>query len=245
MKSLLLTATLATGLVLVGSTSASAQNTENVTGGAELMSHIGKVRKPVFSEVRFTCWDGGEASIEAKLSNPNSTEQVYMVGIPFENLDLSYAVNLAPHGSEDVAFGPVPPNNTFPLQAQNAAGDVVALVRVHVKCAVSTPTATPTGTPTATPTGRPTATPTGTPTVSPSKTPTASPTTGTPTATTPAPSTPVALPTAVDAGLSGPIAPDDSNHSRTIVGAGLLAVSGIMIGLGLILVRRRHGLHQH
>jgi hypothetical protein len=58
------------------------------------------------------------------------------------------------------------------------------------------------------------------------------------------PSTPVAVPTAVEAGLRGPVAPDDSNHDRTIVGAGLLAAVGILIGLGSLLVRRRRGLHQ-
>jgi hypothetical protein len=233
----LLTATLATGLLLVGSGSASALSTENVTGSTELKSHTSKVRKPVFSEVRFSCGDGdGDAGVEAKLSNPNSTEQIYMVGIPFGDLDLSYVVTLAAHGSEVVGFH-VPPNNTYPLQAQNADGDVVALVRVRVRCAVTPPTSTPTGTPT----GTPTASPSETPTTSPSGTPTGSPTTGTPTATTSVPSTPVVVPTAVEAGLSGPVAPEDS--SRTIVGAGLLAAVGI--GLGLLLVHRRRGLHQH
>jgi hypothetical protein len=224
----LLTATFATGLLLVGSASASAVSTENLSGSAELIT---KVRNPVFSEVRFTCGDG-DASIEAKLTNPNSTEQIYMVGIPFGDLDLSYVVTLAAHGSEVVGF-PVPPNNTYPLQAQNADGDVVALVRVRVRCAVNPPTSTPTGTPTGTPTS--------TPTASPSQSPTESPTTGTPTATTPVPSTPVAVPTAVEAGVSGPVAPDD--HGRTIVGAGVLAAVGIIIGL--LRVHRRRGLHQH
>jgi hypothetical protein len=71
--------------------------------------------------------------------------------------------------------------------------------------------------------------------------PSETPTTGTPTAE---PSTPVVVPTAVDAGLRGPVAPDDSNHGRTIVGAGLLAAVAILIGLGTVVVRRRRGLHQ-
>jgi hypothetical protein len=58
------------------------------------------------------------------------------------------------------------------------------------------------------------------------------------------PSTPVGVPTAVEAGLAGPVAQDDSSHGRSIVGAGLLAAGGIMIGIGAFLVVRRRGLHQ-
>jgi hypothetical protein len=48
----------------------------------------------------------------------------------------------------------------------------------------------------------------------------------------------------VEAGLAGPVAQHDSNHGGSIVGAGLLAVGGIMIGLGAFLALRRRGLHQ-
>jgi hypothetical protein len=236
----LLTATLATGLLLVGSTSASAQNTEHATGSTDLKSYTTTIRKPVFSDVRVTCNDeGGGGGVAAKLSNPNKTVQDYMVGIHAGDIYYDYVVTVAAHGAESVEF-PAPLNDTYVLQAQNAAGDVVAHIRVRVQCDATPPTSTPTGTPT----GTPTASPTGTPTASPSETPTTSPTTGTSSATTAVPSTPVAVPTAVDAGLAGPVAQDDSDHGRTIVGAGLLAAVGIMIGLGLLLVRRRRGLHQ-
>jgi hypothetical protein len=220
----LLTATLAAGLLAMGSTSASALSTEAA------------VKSPAFSDARVTCHDWG-ADVVAKLSNPGKTLQHYMVGIHAGDVVYNYVVTVAAGGTGSVEFGGLP-NNTYQLQAQNAVADVVARARVRVQCDVK-PTPTPTATPTAT------ASPSQTPTASPSKTPTASPsetpTTGTPTAE---PSTPVAVPTAVDAGLRGPVAPDDSNQDRTIVGAGLLAAVAILIGLGTLVVRRRRGLHQ-
>lgn len=227
---ILSTATLAAGLLLMGSTSASAQNTEHasaqlVTGSTDLKSHTTTVRKPVFSEPRSTCGDDG-AFVVAKLSNPNATVQEYMVGIHAGDIYDDYVVTVAAHGAESVEFGGLP-NNTYRLQAQNPAGDIVAQTQVRVRCDVKPPTSTPTETPT------------GTPTASPSETPT----TGTSSATTAGPSTPVAVPTAVDAGLLGPVAQDDSNHGRMIVGAVLLAALGVMIGLASLLLRRRRGLH--
>lgn len=231
----LLTATLVTGLLLLGSTSASAQL---VAGSTDLTSQISKVRPPVYSNLRVKCHDLG-ADVLAKLRNTNPTEQIYMVGFHAGDVYANYVVNLAPHGSEDVAFW-AETNDTYELQAQNADGDVVTLVRVRVKCAFKPPTPTPTTPPTGTPTTPPTVTPpTGTPTAPPSGTPTAPPS-ETPTA---APSTPVAVPTAVEAGLPGSVAQDDSNRGWTIAGTGLLAVA-IMIGLASLLVRRRRGLHQ-
>ncbi|TDO46756.1 hypothetical protein EV643_110139 [Kribbella sp. VKM Ac-2527] len=247
----LLTATLATGLLLVGSTSASAQNTgpapaQLSTGSTDLKRHATTVRPPVLSKARVTCGDVG-AGVVAKLRNPNTTVQHYMVGAGDDN----YVVTVAAHGTELVEFGCLP-NGTYMLRVQNADGDFVAQTRVRVQCdatpptgtPTATPTGTPTGTPTATPTGTPTGTPTSTPTASPSETPTTSPTTGTSSATTAVPSTPVGVPTAVEAGLPGPAAQDDSNHRRTIVAAGLLAAVAIMIGLASLLIRRRRGLHQ-
>ncbi|WP_328324471.1 hypothetical protein OHA70_33395 [Kribbella sp. NBC_00382] len=210
----LLTATLVTGLLLWGSASASAQP---VAGSTDLTSQTSKVRPPVYSNVRVKCHDLG-ADVLAKLRNTNPTEQIYMVGFHAGDVHANYVVNLAPHGSEDVAFW-AETNDTYELQAQNVDGDVVALFRVRVKCAFKPPT------------GTPTAPPSGTSTAPPSETPTA------------VPSTPVAVPTAVEAGLPGPVAQDDSSHGWTIAGSGLLAVA-IMIGLASLLVRRRRGLHQ-
>jgi hypothetical protein len=221
-RGLLAATTLATGLLLFGSTAASAQSTD-------IKSHATTVRPPVFDKPRITCHDGG-AGLESNLRNPNATPQEYMVGVTAGDVHWDYVVQLAPHGSELVGF-PDLPNGTYVLQAQNVDGDFVATVRGRVRCDVTPPT------------GTPTATPTGTPTASPSETPTTVPT-NTPSAPTTVPSTPVDVPTAVDAGLPGPVAQDDSIHGGTIVGAGLLAV-GIMIGLVSFLVRRRRGLHQH
>jgi hypothetical protein len=224
----LLTATLTTGLFLVGSMPASAQYTA-------------KVLPPVLSNIRITCHDEG-AGVSAKLSNPNATQQDYMVAIHASDVHYDYVAQPPAHGFEIIGFGDLP-DRTYSLRVQNAVGDFVAQSDVRVKCRATpptgTPSATPTRTPTATPTGTPSATPTGTPTASPTRTPTTGPS-STPTAV---PTTPVAVPTAVDAGLAGPTAPDD-NHGRTIVGAGLLAAVGIIIGLGSLLVRRRRGLQQ-
>jgi hypothetical protein len=214
-RGLLAATTLATGLLLFGSTAASA--------------HTTTVVPPVFDKPRITCHDGG-AELASKLRNPNATLQEYMVGITAGDVQENYVVQVTAHGAELVVFADLP-NGTYLLQAQNPAGDVVATARGRVQCDV-------------TPTGTPSATPTGTPTATPSETPTTSPTSGTSSATTAVPSTPVAVPTAVDAGLPGPVAQDDSIHGGTIVGAGLLAV-GIVIGLVSFLVRRRRGLHQH
>ena len=231
----LLTATLATGLLLAGSTSASAQNTGHapaqvVTGSTDLERHTTTVLPPVFGKPRITCHDGG-AGLESKLRNPNATPQEYMVGVTAGDVHEDYVVQVAPHGAELVGFGDLP-NGTYVLQAQNVAGDFVATVRGRVQCDVTPPTGTPAATPT----------PTATPTASPSETPTTSPTSGTSSTTTAVPSTPVDVPTAVDAGLPGPVAQDDSINGGTIVGAALLA-AGIMIGLASFLVRRRRGLH--
>jgi hypothetical protein len=231
----LLTATLATGLLLVGSTSASAQNTEPaptplVTGNTDPQSHTTTVRPPVLSKTRFTCHDEGANSV-TKLRNPNEMTLDYMVSLSGGDFAESYVVTPTAHSVVLIEFGLIP-NGTFSLWVQDADGDLVAQTRVRVQCTVTPPT----GTPTEAPTGRPTA--------PPSETPTASPTTSTSSATTAVPSMPAAVPTAVEAGLPGPVAQDDSNHGRTIVGAGLLATAGIMIGLGSLLVRRRRGLHQ-
>ena len=217
------TATLATGLLLVGSTSASAQNTEYAP--AQLVTDTTTVLPPVFGKARFTCHDEG-ANVTAQLRNPNATVEYYMVGISAGDIHYDYVVTLAARGAELVEFGGLP-NGTYLLQVQNAAGAFDAQSRVRVRCNVTPPTGTPTGTPTA----------------SPSQTPTTTPTTGTSSQTTTAPTTPVRVPTAVDAGLPGPAAQDDSNHDRTIVGAGLLAAVAIIIGLAALLVRRRRGLH--
>ena len=220
------TATLATGLLLLGSTSASAQNTEHapaqlVAGSTDTTT----VLPPVLGKARFTCHDEG-ANVTARLRNPNATVQHYMVGITAGDIHYDYVVSPAARGAELVEFGGLP-NGTYLLQVQNAAGAFDAQTRVRVQCDVTPPTGTPTGTPTG----------------PPSKTPTAAPTTGMSSPTTTAPTTPMAVPTAVDAGLPGPVAQDDSNHDRTIVGVGLLVALGILIGLVSLLVRRRRGLH--
>jgi hypothetical protein len=213
---LLLTALLATGLLLMGSTAASA--------------HTTKFRPPTFDKARFTCQEGG-AVVVTKLRNPNAVVQEYMVGITAGDIHYDYVVTVAAHGVGPVEFGGLP-NGKYLLQVQGETGDFIASTGVHVQCDVKPPTTTPT------------VSPTGTPTVSPSETPSTSPTTGTSSATTMAPSTPVAVPTAVEAGLRGPAAQDDSSPGWTIVGAGLLAAGGMMIGLVSLVARRRRGLHQ-
>jgi hypothetical protein len=235
----LLTATLATGLLLVGSTSASAQTTEHapaqhVIGHTDLKRSTATVRPPVLSKARFTCHDEGAFAF-ATLHNPNTTVQEYMVGITAGDIHYDYVVTVAAHGAEPVEFGGLP-NGRYLLRVQSVVGDFVAHTRVRVQCNVTPPTGTPRGTPT----GTPTAPPSETPRTSPS-----TPTTATSSATTAVPSTPVAVPTAVEAGLPGTVAHDDSDHGRTIFGVGLLATAvGIMIGLGALLVRRRRGLQQ-
>lgn len=220
----LLTATLATGLLIVGSTSASADTTTD--------------RPPVLSNARFTCSDEGPgAGAVAKLHNPNKVTMQYMVTLQGGDYAESYVVSPAAHSVVPVEFACVP-NGTFVLSVQGTDGDVVAETRIDVQCNVK---------PTETPTGTPTGTPTSTPTTPPSETPSTSPTTppsGTSSATTAVPSTSVPVPTAVNAGIPGSDVQDVSNHGRTIIGAGLLAAVGLMIALGSRLVRRRRGLHQ-
>ncbi|QNE17350.1 hypothetical protein F1D05_04720 [Kribbella qitaiheensis] len=226
-----ISATLATGLLVAGSTFASAQT----------------LKPPYYGEARANCSANPEigVGVTAKLHNPNAITDSYMVGAHAGNIYVNYVVTVPGHGVEPVDFAGLVNNNTYDLQAQNAAGDVVARARVRVYCAVTSPTPTPTATPTHTPTATPTGSPTVTPTDTPSGTPTGSPTTSTPSASTPAPSTPVAVPTAVDAGLPGTVS-QDSDHDRTMVVAALLVGGGITFGLGLLLLvlRRRLGQHQ-
>ncbi|MGW1343425.1 hypothetical protein ACWCOV_20420 [Kribbella sp. NPDC002412] len=196
-RGLLTATTLVTGLLLLGSTPASAQNTE---------------LPPVLGKARFTCQDEGATAV-AKLRNPNSTLQEYMVGITAGDIHYDYVVRVAARGAELVEFGGLS-NGTYLLQVRNAVGDFVAQSRIRVQCDGTPPTGTPTATPTAT--------------APPSDTPTTVPTTGTASAE---PSTPVDVPTAVAAGLPGPGTEDASDHGWTIVGAGLLATIGIMIGV--------------
>jgi hypothetical protein len=228
----LLTATLATGLLLVGSTSASAQNTEltptptpPVAGSTDPQHHTTTVRPPALGKARVTCYDEG-ANFVTKLRNPNTMTMDYMVSLLGGDYAESYVVTPTARSVVPVEFGGLA-NGTYSFWVQNADGDMVAQTQVHVQCGNKPPTSTPTKTPT------------GTPTAPPSETPT----TGTSSATTAAPSTPAGVPTAVNAGLPGPVAQDDSNHGRTIVGAGLLA-AGIIFGLGSLLALRRRGQHR-
>ena len=153
------TATLATGLLLVGSTSASAQNTEHAP--AQLVAgstDTATVLPPVLGKARFTCHDEG-ANVTARLRNPNATVQHYMVGITAGDIHYDYVVSPAARGAELVEFGGLP-NGTYLLQVQNAAGVFDAQTRVRVQCDVTPPTGTPTGTPTGPPSKTPTAVPT-------------------------------------------------------------------------------------
>jgi len=51
------------------------------------------------------------------------------------------------------------------------------------------------------------------------------------------------VPTAVDAGLASTSGDDESPGGSTILGAGLLAAGGVMIGSGAFLALRRRGMH--
>lgn len=144
----LLTATLATGLLLLGSASASAQNTEHVpaqlvTGSTDLKRHTTTVRPPVLSKARVTCREEG-ALVVAKLRNPNTTVQEYMVAITGGDIHYDYVVTVAAHRAEVVEFGGLP-NGTYLLRVQNAVGDFVAQTRIRVRCKVTPPALPPQG----------------------------------------------------------------------------------------------------
>ncbi|WP_432936913.1 hypothetical protein ACQPXM_23980 [Kribbella sp. CA-253562] len=130
----LLTASVGTGLFLVGSTPASAQE-------------AAPVRPPVLSNVRVACHES-EAGVLAKLRNPNSTEQEYMVAISGGDVHYDYVVRPPAHGSERIGFGGLP-DRTYSLRVQNAVGDFVAQTEVRVRCHATPPTGTPSATPTA------------------------------------------------------------------------------------------------
>jgi hypothetical protein len=143
-RGLLTATTLVTGLLLLGSTAASAQTIE----------------PPVLGKARITCHDeGGE--VVAKLRNPNATVQHYMVAITGGDIHYDYVVSPAAHGAELIEFGGLP-DGTYLLRVQNADGDFVANTRVPVQCDATPPTSTPTATPTETPTAPPSETPTST-----------------------------------------------------------------------------------
>ena len=144
-RGLLTAATLGTGLLLLGSTSASAQTIE----------------PPVLGKARITCHDEGGAVV-AKLRNPNATLQHYMVAITGGEVHYDYVVSPAARGAELIEFGGLP-NGTYLLRVQNADGDFVATTRVPVQCDVTPPTAPPSETPTTVPATGPSSTTTAVP----------------------------------------------------------------------------------
>jgi outer membrane biosynthesis protein TonB len=105
-----------------------------------------------------------------------------------------------------------------------------------------TPSESPSETPSDTPSESPSVTPSDTPSESPSETPSETPTvspTHSPSESTP----PVAVPTEVDAGLSGTANKSAITSTQGIWGGVLLAFGGILLVAGLLKSRQRRGHH--
>jgi hypothetical protein len=135
-------ATLATGLLLVGSTPASAQKTEPasaklVIGSTDVNSHTGTVRPPVLLRPRFTCHDSG-AIVVVKLRNPNKTVLFFEVRLPGGEVSEALPVMLPARGFNSVEFHGIP-NGRYLIELLNDAGDFVAETQVRVRCKVKPP----------------------------------------------------------------------------------------------------------
>ncbi|NIK54328.1 hypothetical protein [Kribbella shirazensis] len=133
----LLTATLATGLLLVGSAPASAQKAESasaqlVADGTDLRGRGNSVRPPVLVRPRVRCHDSG-AVVVVKLRNPSRVILFFEVRLSGGSVAEALPVMLAARGVETVEFHGIP-NGRYRVDVMNDRGDFVTDTRVRVRC---------------------------------------------------------------------------------------------------------------
>jgi len=131
-------ATLVTGLLVVGSSAASAQRTEPASArlvvGTGVNSHTGAVRPPVLFRPRFTCHDSG-AIVVVKLRNPNKTVLFFEVRLSGGEVSEALPVMLPARRFDSVEFHGIP-NGRYLIEVLNDTGDFVAQTQVRVRCTV-------------------------------------------------------------------------------------------------------------
>jgi hypothetical protein len=134
-------ATLVTGLLVVGSSAASAQRTEPASArlvvGTGVNSHTGAVRPPVLFRPRFTCHDSG-AIVVVKLRNPNKTVLFFEVRLSGGEVSEALPVMLPARRFDSVEFHGIP-NGRYLIEVLNDTGDFVAQTQVRVRCTVQPP----------------------------------------------------------------------------------------------------------
>ena len=138
----LLTGALATGLLLVGNTSASAHNTEQapaqlVASSTGLERPTVTIRRPILFRPRVTCHESG-ALVEVKLRNPTKTLRFVEIRLSGGAYAEALPMELPAHRADSVEFHGVP-NGRYLVEVLNDLGDSVTQTQFRVRCKVGPP----------------------------------------------------------------------------------------------------------
>jgi hypothetical protein len=131
----LLTASLASVLLLAGTASASAQKTEQAP--VQLVTSSTNVKSPVLFRPRARCSDEG-AVVTVKLRNPTKTVRFFEVRLSGGAVAEALPVMLTARGVDSVEFHGIP-DGRYLVVVLNDLGDYVADTRIRVRCKVKPP----------------------------------------------------------------------------------------------------------
>jgi hypothetical protein len=119
-----------TGVVLLGTTPASAQTSEHVSA----KSSTTRARPPVLKKPQFTCHESG-AIVVVKLRNRSRTVLYFEVRLSAGDYQEAQPMMLLPRGVDSVEFHGVP-NGRYVTEVLNDGGDHVTQTRFQVRCKV-------------------------------------------------------------------------------------------------------------
>jgi hypothetical protein len=125
---LAVSALMAAGVVLVGSTPASAHKSEHVVVSAATTT----VRPPALRRPQITCGAEG-AEVVVKLRNRSRTSLFFEVRLSVSDYQEALPIGLSPRGVDSVVFSGVP-NGRSLIEVLNDQGVYVAHLRFKVKC---------------------------------------------------------------------------------------------------------------
>jgi hypothetical protein len=130
---------LAAGLLLVGTTPASAQKTGQTA--AQPVTSTTTVRPPILYRPRVTCSDSS-AVVVVKLRNSSKAVRFFEVRLSGGEYAEALPVMLTPRGVDSVEFHGVP-NGRYLVEVLNDLGDYVAETRLRVRCEIEAPAIPP------------------------------------------------------------------------------------------------------
>jgi hypothetical protein len=119
---------MATGVVLSGSTPASAHKAEHVSVTSAVTP-----RPPILLKPRFTC-DGDGAGLTVRLRNRTRTEEAYEVRVSRGDYQEALPIYLPPRGVGSVEFAGMTAHGRYVIEVLNVVGDYVLRTRVKVRC---------------------------------------------------------------------------------------------------------------